>query len=189
MDDRTRVWTFCIYPDSQPDNWLELLQETRALGAVSPLHDKDINADGTRKKPHRHVILTFEGKKSYVQIKRISDLVNGCFPVKVESTQGLIRYFAHLDNPEKAQYSKEDIITLNGFNIDKYFKPSISAVNEIMLQMQDFILDNGITEYADLFKYARDNEQWVYVLNMFNCNSIVRLITSVRNRYSNAKGK
>lgn len=40
-----------MYPESMPKNWREILQKTGCPIAISPLHDKDINPDGTPKNP------------------------------------------------------------------------------------------------------------------------------------------
>lgn len=179
-DDRSRVWTFIMYPDSMPNDWQKLISEFRIPAAVSPLHDADLNGDMSEKKPHHHVILSFEGKKSYEQIYALTRRFHGTIPKRVESPQGLIRYFTHIDNPEKAQYSKEDIITFGGLDIEKYFKPTASHVSEIINEMIQFIYDNDLTEWAELQKYALDSPEWSYVLNMYHCNSLYRLLNSRR---------
>ena len=48
-DDRARTWTFIVYPESAPQNWRELLDECHVSWVESPLHDKDVNPDGTVK--------------------------------------------------------------------------------------------------------------------------------------------
>lgn len=48
---RTRNWATVVYPESAPKNWREILGEMRVPCFLSPLHDKDINPDGTPKKP------------------------------------------------------------------------------------------------------------------------------------------
>ena len=48
-ENRKRNWVFVLYPDSAPENWREQLREMLVPGFVSPLHDKDVNADGDRK--------------------------------------------------------------------------------------------------------------------------------------------
>ena len=60
-----------LFTQSAPQNWRELLDECHVSWVESPLHDKDINPDGTVKKPHWHIILLFDGNKSYDQIKRL----------------------------------------------------------------------------------------------------------------------
>lgn len=52
---RTRNWATVVYPESAPDDWIMKLQEQCVPALISLLHDKDINADGTRKKEHYHV--------------------------------------------------------------------------------------------------------------------------------------
>lgn len=179
-DVRSRVWTFIMYPDSMPKDWQKLISDLRIPAAVSPLHDADLNGDGSEKKPHYHVFLSFEGKKSYDQLYILTRRFNGTIPKRVESPQGLIRYFIHKDNPDKAQYQIEDITLFGGLDIEKYFKPTASHVSEIIDEMIQFIYDNDLTEWAELQRYALDNKEWSYVLNMYHCNSIYRLLNSRR---------
>ena len=56
---RKRNWAFVAYPESLPGDWQEILTQTGLPIAISPLHDKDENPDGTKKKPHYHVILVY----------------------------------------------------------------------------------------------------------------------------------
>ncbi|MFS5611931.1 Rep family protein [Streptococcus agalactiae] len=44
---RGRNWWIVVYPESLPENWKEIISTEPV--AISPLHDKDVNADGTRK--------------------------------------------------------------------------------------------------------------------------------------------
>ncbi|MDU2191324.1 MAG: Rep family protein, partial [Klebsiella pneumoniae] len=39
---RTRNFTTIVYPESAPENWLEILQQLFVPALVSPLHDKDV---------------------------------------------------------------------------------------------------------------------------------------------------
>ena len=65
-DRRARSWSWIVYPESAPDNWRQLLDETGEKWIESPLHDKDINETTNElKKPHWHIIVSFENKKSY----------------------------------------------------------------------------------------------------------------------------
>ena len=40
---KKRNWTFLVYPESAPADWVSKLQATGLPVAISPLHDKDIN--------------------------------------------------------------------------------------------------------------------------------------------------
>ena len=41
---KKRNWAFVVYPESAPSDWIEQLQQRGVVGAISPLHDKDLNA-------------------------------------------------------------------------------------------------------------------------------------------------
>lgn len=48
---KKRNWAFLVYPESAPENWLQILQATGLQCAISPLHDRDLNATGEPKRP------------------------------------------------------------------------------------------------------------------------------------------
>lgn len=145
-DGRYRQWTIVVYPESAPADWRDRLNGLQ--WAESPLHDKDVNPDGTPKKPHWHILIHHQGKVGYNQVKAIADSINGASPQYVQNVTGMIRYFAHLDNPEKAQYDKAKIIG-HGFDVTKYLE-SEADIDKLMLEITNFVRENHITEYADL---------------------------------------
>lgn len=66
MPDKSRYFTFLVYPESAPEEWIDKLEETGFPMAISPLHDKDLDknlmekrGDGEiiYKKAHYHVLL------------------------------------------------------------------------------------------------------------------------------------
>lgn len=154
VNQRGRVWTFVIYPgDSAPENWLDTLRSLNVPGFVSPLHT-DVNPDETVKKPHRHVLLMFEGKKSFKQVNEICGMLNAPHPQYVQSKAGMARYLCHLDNPEKQQYKPDDVICLAGTN---YFETVATAadLDAVISEMEQWCDDNGVFSYAGLSRYAR----------------------------------
>lgn len=161
---RTRNWTFVIYPgDSAPDDWLERLKNLKVPGFVSPLHT-DVNPDETEKKPHRHVLLMFEGVKSFDQVKKISDSLGAPHPQYVQSKSGMARYLCHMDNPEKKQYSPADVVNLGGAD---YMETVATAadLDRTISEMEQWCDDNGVFSYAQLSRYARKNRpDWTRIL-------------------------
>ena len=163
-DSRARNFATVVYPESAPEGWLDKLTELMIPSFVSPLHDKDENPGGEQKKPHHHVIVMFEGKKSIEQIQEIFDTIGGVGLEVVKSIRGYARYLCHLDNPEKAQYSPDEVRSFCGADymgtiglpIDKY-----KSIGEMM----DYIVDSEVTAYADLLIYARQfRPDWFRVL-------------------------
>lgn len=182
-DERTRNWTFVLYPESAPENWRDYLNEYHIQWIESPLHDKDINADGTPKKPHIHIMLMYEGNKSYSQIKEITDSLNQPIPQKVASARSMVRYMAHLDNPDKFQYDQSYIIGHGGVDIDELLKPLGAARHSVIKEMMKYVRDEGVVEFQDLADYAAFyREDWFAILCDTNTLFMKSYISSQRHR-------
>lgn len=147
---KKRNWAFVLYPESAPADWRERLQKTGLPCAISPLHDRDVNATGEPKKPHYHVMVFYQGPTSYNVVKRLTDGLNQPIPQVVEQVRGYYRYLTHMDNPEKAQYAPSEIVTLNGFDIGDYVDMTKSEVTKALRALMGYIQDNNLMEYADL---------------------------------------
>lgn len=147
---KKRHWAFVAYPDSLPDNWIEMLKQSGLKVAISPLHDRDTNPTGEPKKPHYHVIVSYDGPTTFGNVEGLTKRLNQPIPQPLEQVRGYYRYLTHEDNPEKAQYDKADIRTLNGFNILDFVELTKSEVTKYIRELRRFICDNNITEYAAL---------------------------------------
>lgn len=154
-DERTRNWTFVVYPESAPENWREIIDDLHVPWVESPLHDRDVNPDGELKKPHWHVMIMFSSNKSYSQIREITMKLRSPNPQKVANAKGMVRYFAHMDNPEKYQYKKTDIVTHAGAEISSYLSVTTAERYELINEMMEFIDSQGIVEMKSLLDYAR----------------------------------
>lgn len=187
---RSRNWSFIIYPESVVENWKEILEKLYLPTAISPLHDKDINPDGSSKKPHYHILLMFRGVKSYNQILEITEQLNATIPQLVHSAKGLVRYMAHLDNPDKAQYEISDIESLGGIDLSELLKPSSQDRYSMIREMLQFINDNQIVEFEDILYYAMNQkfDTWFPLLCDNSAYVIDSAIKSKRNRFEK-KGK
>ena len=180
-DVRARTWTFILYPESAPENWRYILDGYHIPWVESPLHDKDVNPDGTVKKAHRHIILLFDGKKSFEQVKDITDALNAPIPQKTANTKGLVRYLIHMDNPEKHQYKREDIICHSGADIEQYFEISSASRERILWDIMEFIRDEKITSYSAFIGYCQDtdNREWFSIATRYYTLAIRTLIDSI----------
>lgn len=154
---KKRNWAFVLYPESAPKNWKEMLAQSGVQCAISPLHDRDVNPTGEPKKPHYHVILVYGSPTTYSNVKSLTNgRLGQTIPQPLEQVQGYYRYLTHDDNPEKAQYSKNDIEHLNGFDIREFVELSKSEVIRIKRELLAFIRDNKIYEYSDLMELLMD---------------------------------
>lgn len=152
---RTRNFATVVYPESAPEDWKVILGESCIPCFISPLHDQDVNPGGEPKKEHYHVMLMFDSVKTPAQAEEVFQSIGGVGCEIVQSIRGYARYLCHLDNPEKHQYSPDDVVAYGGADfhgviglaIDKY-----KAIGE----MTAFIREQCITSYAELF-------DWTYI--------------------------
>ena len=157
-DKRSNKWTFLIYEESTPSNYLEILEEIHVPFILSPWHNVDINREtGEFKKSHKHGALFFDSLKSYTQVSELlTEKLNS--PAHVEivmSPKGMYDYFTHAENPEKTLYNVEDIESGSGFELGKFLMEQNS--DEFLNEVIDIIEDNDFTEFEDLVRYARNN--------------------------------
>lgn len=164
MDKRYRNWATVIYPESAYDNWLDYLRELKSPVFVSPLHDKDTNPDGEKKKEHYHILFTFEGKKSQEQIKEITEKIGAVGQEPVNSLRGYARYLCHLDNPEKYQYSENDIQCFGGADYGSVIG-LVTDRYKAFKEMQEFVVSQHIVVFAQLADYAANERMdWYRIL-------------------------
>lgn len=169
---RTRNWTAVCYPEDLPEGWEQMIEGVK--WACSPLHDKDLNTDGSPKKKHYHVLLMFSAVKTSAQVV---DFLGGLFgtseggsvigiaaPQKCGDRAALVRYMAHMDNPEKAQYNPADIRCFGGADVLELLQHNKREIAEMMISIEQFIDDNNITELCDLSAALRQTDIDLYLL-------------------------
>lgn len=149
---RTRNFVTVVYPESSPD-FLDILSDLKIPCLVSPLHDKDINPTKEIKKAHYHIILLFDSVKTIEQAREVIFTFKGVGCEAVKSLRAYARYLCHLDNPDKAQYSIDDVVSFFGADYlsliecqsDKY-----SVIREIIAHCND----NNIVCFCTIVEYS-----------------------------------
>jgi len=188
-DDRIRQqglwWSFIIYQDSVPDNYLERLKATGMQIALSPWHDKDswnhdspemVNAEtgeiiprgaryktGDHKKTHRHGICKTDKKCSWREMNALLQNILHCpYIQKCRSLKGAFKYFLHLDNPEKYQgYFKDEIIRMNGFVIE----PTKMEQGVLYDEIVSVVIDYGYTTWTEVCKQYHGQPEYMLLLS------------------------
>lgn len=159
---KKRNWAFVLYPESAPADWREQLQLSGLMGAISPLHDKDIDPTDEPKKPHYHVIVVYGSPTTYNNVKAFTDKLNQPIPQALEQVRGYYRYLTHKDNPDKYQYSESEIDTFNGFDISDFVEITKSEVNQMKFELLSLIREKQLCEYQDFMNYVQDNMDKAY---------------------------
>lgn len=183
-DNRSRNWTFVVYPESAPVDWRDTLDGYHVPWVESPLHEFDVNPTGEVKKAHWHVLICFEGKKSYDQVCAILEPLNCTIPQVAHNAKGVVRYMAHMDNPEKYQYSPSLIVGHSGADVAEYLKPSSACRYELIREMMSFVREHGIVEFQDLVDFAMQNrfDDWFPLLCDNSAFVVGQYIKSQRHR-------
>lgn len=168
-DDRYRLFACVLYPDSMPGDFLEKIDSLHVKAFLSPLHDKDLSPDnGDLKKPHYHLFLMFDGKKSLQQVK---DLINTVFSVHfvevIQSCCSYARYLCHLDNgdvPWKRLYPIEEVKAFGGAD----YLSAILTVQDMKKVTDDmffFVRSNHIDYWWIFVESCQDHPEWLPFLN------------------------
>lgn len=176
---RTRTYATIIYTESAPKDWQEILQEEHIPCHISPLHDKDINKDGTLKKPHYHVVLKFDGIKTRKQAEKVFKKIGGVGAEVVNSPRAYMRYLCHLDNPDKVQYPVEEVVSYGGADYDMYIntaKDIYTTIGDII----DFCIANNIVCFADLLVHTKETQfNWFKII----CDHSMLLCQFLKSKY------
>lgn len=84
-----------------------LLADRRCVGV---LHDRDKEDDGSIKSPHYHILIRFDKPTTIGSVEKIIPNHPSNLIQFVKSFKGACRYLLHLDNPEKAQYTIDELV-------------------------------------------------------------------------------
>lgn len=155
-DSRKRCFATILYTDSCAADFINKLESMHIPAFLSPLHNRDLKEDGSLKKPHYHLMLMFQGKKSKDQVKSIFDKLGGVGCEVIESKIGMARYLCHLDDPDKAQYLPDDVKRFAGADYLSIITTDIDRLR-LITEMEEFCDNNNIYIYSVLARYARDN--------------------------------
>lgn len=185
---KKRNWAAVVYPESMPDNWRTILQESGLPVAVSPLHDRDLDPTNEKKKPHYHLILCYPGPTTFGAVKRLTDQLHAPGPQPLDSVKGYYRYLTHKDNPEKAQYDESQIERIGGFNPLDYADLTRTERLELVKRMQQFVIDREIYEYCDLLDVLMSEDE-IDLYDFTSCNTLLcnTYVTSRRHKRKEEK--
>lgn len=171
--EKHRAFAFILYPDSLPEDWLVKLEGLDIPMAISPLHDRDkvaksklTDAEKERaakgkaiyKKAHYHAMYMAKNPVTADAVRRKIKRTLGNNTIShveiVDSPRNMFLYLTHDSqdaiNKGKTKYDSEDIIELNGFDIDRYIVLDQADKDDIYVALADFIEDYKIENYAEL---------------------------------------
>lgn len=161
------------------NSWLEKHKDNlESINGEIPTDQ--VYAEGKPKKPHYHVVIHSSGSKSEEQLKEIAReciAPDPPLPIRCKGISGSIRYLVHYDDPDKEQFPISSIVTLNGFDIDRYFKPTVAQEDELFYMISHICHANELYSFNALMDWLAVRSKTGDFLEEFRyCRSHCNLI-------------
>lgn len=176
---RNTRWTSIVYPESASSNFLDILKEFHVPFLLSPLHDKDVDGDGVIKKAHYHLVLYFDSLKSSSQAQVIFDAIGGVGCQSVQSPVSYARYLIHADDPDKYQYSAEDVVA---YGLD-YMQCSLDEKSQKYLGISDviaYVIENNIQSFSHLLIVSSQLNRHIFEIVCDNAYLVKTFLSSIK---------
>lgn len=172
------AWSIIVYPDSVDFTSIDAIVAAFAAAGADYsyiLHDRDVKADGTLKKPHYH--LTLGWRKNWLDFGELSALCksigNVFAPLReqeciVHDAEACERYELHLDDQNKAQYDASERVRSEKFYFKAYERKDDlreraradkkkSAQGELasfMAQIMEIVREHELLDLASVAQYC-----------------------------------
>lgn len=176
-DERFRNCCMIVYPESVIEDWVEILREKHIPFVVSPLHDKDLDPEAPPdydgdlqplpKKPHYHVAFLCDGNHTLAFFEELAALIHAYPKVfKIYNVRSMLRYFCHLDNPEKHQYAEGEMKAYCGADPTQYMEMGGRTLMYECKKIQSFIKGMKFTSFQKFTDYLNENglDDWYYIV-------------------------
>lgn len=107
----SKVWYFITYPESSNIDDVVTNACLAGFDYAIMLHDQDIDDEGKPKKPHYHIAIWRNHSATLKQIKGLFEISHAERPVYGSSLSDYISYMTHEKEPNKHQYSIDQLRT------------------------------------------------------------------------------
>lgn len=195
---KARYWTGVCYPENMVEGWEveigDILQYPYSYCIHNKCHLAEYKPSRSTKKAekerhrkiHVHIIVAYPNTTTYANalnlFKKLSK--DGCSCINtvepVENIRHMYDYLIHdtktAKSQKKYQYSPEERICGNNFDIGAYEQLSIADKVKMKIELSDYVIQNCFTNYATLWMDVSSNfsEQYLEII-MSNSSHFERL--------------
>lgn len=193
--EKSRYFTFILYPESIPEDWELKLELIGVPMAISPLHDKDKSKSGGYKKPHYHVIYVAKNPVTADSVrwkvkKILGDKSLAMVQVVVRGMESMYLYLTHESKDAVAKkkhvYSKTDIKLLNNFDIDRYMTMDEFEKKELRHTLIEIIKEHHIINIVELSDFISQYGKRYGICNLTAVNDAIVGCTGLFRLYFDA---
>lgn len=162
--------------------------------AISPLHNKDKNEDCSYKKAHYHVMYVAKNPVTTEAIRnRIKRTLGNNSISYVEIIDGIRNVYDYLTHEskdaiakKKQKYDKKDIVTINGFDIDRYITLDESEKKELRQTLIVIVDDFNIVNVKNLSAFISQKGSGFGIDSMKYVNEIISSSSGIFRLYFDA---
>lgn len=143
------------YTQADVNKWVKAHLDKNTGEIAEEALKAGIPAVGGQKKEHVHVLLCAHGPMTVEWWeKKFEDFHHIGYWQQVNSVPSLLRYFAHMDSPEKHQYSCLEVHGFGGIDLSPLLKTSKVSNISTLLDVMDYMMQNKVKHYSQLVKWA-----------------------------------
>ena len=180
--EKARYWVALMYPENMIDDWKEEIADQIQMPGAYCIHDKDLDEKKEGRKVHVHIIIVFPntttGRHALEVFKRLEKpgrcaIPNDC----IQSVIGIRHMYDYLihDTEQckkkgKYQYSKDERILFNSFDIGAYEQLSAKEKLDMKADLADIIVMEKITNFVDFYTLVRTkfDYEWVEIVTSYS---------------------
>lgn len=168
MAEKNRYWVAVLYPEDMIDNWQNSIGDIVQLPFCYCIHDKDHLAVfeeelPEERKKHLHLILAFPNTTTYKhalsvfqRLYRSECVVHTCKAVL--NIRHMYEYLIHnteeSKRKQKFQYSPDERVSGNHFDIGGFEQLSQDEKNRLAYDICNLIVDNGFTNFTQFYVFV-----------------------------------
>lgn len=201
--DKSRYFTFLLYRDSAPSNYLELLESLNIPMALSPWHDQDVKTKNFTpgeqklvaqgkvvfKKEHRHCIyiannpVTANAVRNRLQrlfAKYTNKPVVSHVQLITTSVENTYAYLTHESKDAIAKhkhvYDSKDIVLLSNFDLSRYQVFDTEEQLEVLVNIIGVVKTYGFANVIELQEFVDNNENAFSALGIADFRQFVKVV-------------
>lgn len=201
--EKSRYFTFLLYEDSAPENYIELLESLNIPIALSPWHDMDVKTKNLTpeeetlknqgeviyKKKHRHGIyiannpVTANAVRNKLQ-RLFAEYTNKNVVSQVQiistSVENTYAYLTHESKDaiakNKHRYDSKDIVLLSNFDLSRYQVFDVEEQLEVLVNIIAVIKTYGFANVVELQEFVDNHEQAFDMLGITSFRQFIKVI-------------
>ena len=173
MAEKRKYWSVVLYPENMVDDWQDSIGDRLQVPYCYAIHDQDVDSESGQRKVHVHLILAFSNTTTYNNACSVLSSLNkeGCKAFNtvkpVFKIRSMYEYLIHntedCRKKKKFQYTPDDRICGNLFDIGLFEQVSVEDKKIILRELADLIVNNCYTNFSDFYiEVLSRNDDFIY---------------------------